>query len=238
MLKIKTKAFLIHLLSSLAVITGFVFWLNLVVFPSGLADSENIWEAVKILLIVDLVLGPLITFVIYKPNKKNLKVDITIIALLQLLALLYGGYVMYQQRPLIVAFNVKEFEVITAAELHNATNEDIPSNFSSSSPKLVYVLPPQNEEELARYFMSNTPIQNDPARYYEIDDHTSTIIKKSLSLATLKEKIKSESAFSKAQKTLDKNNNYHAFYLRGSSGNRSVIIIDIEQKDIIKVLSH
>ena len=48
---------------------------------------------------VDIILGPILTFIIYQKNKKSLKFDLFIIACIQISAIGYGVYSMYGGRP-------------------------------------------------------------------------------------------------------------------------------------------
>jgi hypothetical protein len=64
-----------------------------------------------------MVLGPLLTLIAFKSGKPSLKFDLCGIVLLQLGALLYGGMIIYQQRPAFVVFGVDRFTTIPAAEV-------------------------------------------------------------------------------------------------------------------------
>ena len=83
----------IHLLISIA-IAGAVLALML-----GLWYGPTLFQAMGgaglalILIGVDVVLGPALTLVVFRSGKRGLKFDLTAIALLQVVALLYGCYV-------------------------------------------------------------------------------------------------------------------------------------------------
>ncbi len=73
MFKTKLKASGIHLLLSLIVISlaiGLIiyFW-----FPSSLVRVSNFKEIALLIVVIDLILGPLLTFIVFKPKKKGLK---------------------------------------------------------------------------------------------------------------------------------------------------------------------
>lgn len=68
---------------------------------------------------IDICLGPLLTFVVYKPNKNSLKFDLSVIALLQLSALLYGASVMFNTRPVFNVFTKDVFQVASATDIDN-----------------------------------------------------------------------------------------------------------------------
>lgn len=66
---------------------------------------------------VDLIIGPLLTALVYKPGKRTLKLDLTVIALLQLAALGFGVHTMAQARPVYVVASFDRFEVVSAYQL-------------------------------------------------------------------------------------------------------------------------
>jgi hypothetical protein len=69
---------------------------------------------------VDVVLGPLITLVIFKSGKKGLKFDLAVIALLQVSALVYGVHAVYVVRPVYMVYNVDRFSLVAAVDLDPA----------------------------------------------------------------------------------------------------------------------
>ena len=83
---------------------------------------------------VDVVIGPLITLVVYNPIKKSLRFDLAVVALLQMGALVYGVYVVYMARPVYVVFNVDRFDVVGANEL-------VPGDWQTLAPDEFKTLP-------------------------------------------------------------------------------------------------
>jgi hypothetical protein len=71
---------------------------------------------------VDAALGPLLTFIIASPSKplRTLARDIAVIAVVQLVALVYGSMTLWQGRPLYYAYSVDQISVIQALELDPA----------------------------------------------------------------------------------------------------------------------
>lgn len=116
MLKSKLKASLIHLVLSILLV-GLVigsilfFW-----FPQMFINITDFKEVAMIIITVDLVLGPLLTFVVFKPEKKSLKFDLSVIGAIQLAALIYGAHALYQIHPVYVTFNVDRFTIVTARD--------------------------------------------------------------------------------------------------------------------------
>lgn len=75
---------------------------------------------IVILVGVDIVLGPLLTLVVFNPMKRLLKLDLALIATVQLAALCYGTWVMFEARPAYLVFVVDRFEVISTIDVSAA----------------------------------------------------------------------------------------------------------------------
>src|SRR6266498_743017 len=75
--------------------------------------------ATLVLLIAgcDVVLGPLITLIVFRSGKKGLALDLTMIGIVQSLALTYGIYTMFEARPAFTVFAVDRFEVVAANDI-------------------------------------------------------------------------------------------------------------------------
>jgi hypothetical protein len=118
-MKFRLKAFSLHLLGSataLTVILGTLYfgWYR---WPGWyLADAT---EVVAILIGVDLVLGPLMTFVIASSRKsrRELTRDIGIIVAVQACALIYGATSLWNGRPLYYAFSVNQLQMVQAYDI-------------------------------------------------------------------------------------------------------------------------
>ncbi len=113
------------------------FW-----YPSPYFNVSGGWEGLKIAASVDLVLGPLLTFVIFNTKKdpKKRTMDLSIIVFIQLLALLWGMVTIYQQRPVATVFWLGSFLTVIASDF-TEQNVDLTvlDNFGESHPVLVYV---------------------------------------------------------------------------------------------------
>jgi hypothetical protein len=109
---------------------------------------------VLLLVGVDVVIGPLITLIIFKPGKKGLKFDLTVIAMLQAVALGYGVTIAAEARPVYTVFVVDRFEVVAPnaldkGELARVTNPEFKS-MSWTGPRMAGVRKPDNTVEANR----------------------------------------------------------------------------------------
>lgn len=168
----KFRAFAVHLsLSALAIglYLGLVF---LAWYPYPYFQIENVWDVIHIVVGVDLVLGPLMTFVVFSPGKKTLKFDLSIIALIQFSALLWGMHVTYTQRPVYVAIFDYSFEVVANSEVDTSKLKDpqLRVPWWGGAPKLVYVNLPFTDAEIAalgKKSLAKGKTVSAMAQYYE-----------------------------------------------------------------------
>lgn len=118
------KAGLIHLTISATIAAAVLALMLLVWYPYPLFAAVGGQQVLMILLGVDLSLGPLVTLIIFNTQKsrKALAFDLSIIAALQIAALIYGMSVVFHARPVFVVFSKNSFDLVTANAL---SDEDI-----------------------------------------------------------------------------------------------------------------
>lgn len=129
----RIRAFLIHLAASgviacLAIALVFLVW-----YPSPLATATGVKAIFLMMLGVDVMIGPLLTLIVYKPGKKSLRMDMTIIIVLQLAALIYGLWTMAQARPAWIVFNNDRFDIGQSNELDRRFVADARSEYRDVS---------------------------------------------------------------------------------------------------------
>lgn len=113
----RLKAFTLHLSVSATIffiVLGFILvrW-----YPPPYFAYDGGWRGIRIVFGVDIVLGPLLTLIVYKPGKRGLKLDLTVIALIQLAALTYGITTVYRQRTALVVFFRGAFYTVAGAQI-------------------------------------------------------------------------------------------------------------------------
>jgi hypothetical protein len=114
------KASGIHLLLSAAIVGTVVLVMLVVWYPWPLFKAAGGSQLTFILAAVDVTIGPLITLIIFKTGKKSLRFDLTVIALLQLTALVYGVQTVYRARPIYLVFTHDRFELVMAKDIDPA----------------------------------------------------------------------------------------------------------------------
>lgn len=141
----------LHLLISAAIATAVLLMMLLVWYPRPLFTAEGGSSLLLILVGVDVVIGPLITLIIFKSGKPGLRFDLWAIAILQTCALIYGSHVVFIARPVFIAFVVDQFETVRANELDPADLAQARSpdyrTLPLTGPVLIAVEPPTDEKE-------------------------------------------------------------------------------------------
>lgn len=149
------RAALVHLSIS-AVLVGcvlaLVFW---VWYPSPTIEVIGASSIVLLLIGVDLVIGPLLTLIIYKHGKPGLKFDLFVIAALQLSALVYGANRLYYEKPDYMVFVVDRLEFVSKNQLdQSAIRFDELRTNQFGKLLQVYAKAPEDPDEHSRYLDS------------------------------------------------------------------------------------
>ncbi len=124
----------IHLLISAGIAAIALYVLLRVWYPPPFFTGEGGNDLLFILIAVDVVLGPLITLIIFKSGKPSLRFDLTVIGLVQVSALVYGLHVMFLARPVYVVLALDQFETVRANDLEDADIAQAPNPLFRSLP--------------------------------------------------------------------------------------------------------
>ncbi|MDE2413650.1 MAG: hypothetical protein KGM60_02735 [Comamonadaceae bacterium] len=86
-----------------------------------------------LILIVDVVCGPIMTLVLASPTKlhREMRLDIALVGIIQAAALVYGLNVVWSARPAVLAFENDRLVVVAANEITHAELAGAPSGFQS-----------------------------------------------------------------------------------------------------------
>lgn len=168
----RKKAVLLHLAVSALLGAASMALLFGLWYPPPYFSAAGAGRLALLLIGVDVGLGPLLTFVVYKPGKKGLKFDLFVIAGLQLAALAYGLHAAAVSRPVFLVFAVDRFELVAANQISDADlalgTEARFRRRSWTGPQLVYGEMPTDPKERSELAFSGTEgrdLQNQP-RYF------------------------------------------------------------------------
>jgi len=143
-LKTRLAAAGLHLLMSALVISLSLSVIYFVWYPKPFYIIHSVFDAVKIVLLVDLVLGPLLTLVVFNRQKprKVLMRDMSIILIIQISALSWGMHVTYKMRPVYFVFQGDTFFPVVKEEINSDDSNDAVARPAIwQSPKTVYIEP-------------------------------------------------------------------------------------------------
>jgi len=144
------QAFVIHLLISSAILGGFLCIVFFIWYPQPFFVVEGLVQIVWVLVGVDIVLGPTLTLIVFKPGKPSLKWDMSIIAGIQIIGFIYGAHTFYVERPAFaVIYDSDYFDVIPASDMKDVSKLDPALKYSSiGGPLYIFVEAPTNIDEL------------------------------------------------------------------------------------------
>jgi len=137
----KLKATAVHLSMSILVFIYLAYQIYYNWYPEPYFSVDGGWPGIRLVGAVDLVLGPLITFLIFDPSKSRRAImfDLITIAVIQLAALSYGIYSTYSQRPVAVVV-IDQFVYSTTIEQFAgslASTSEL-RRFSDEKPPIIY----------------------------------------------------------------------------------------------------
>jgi len=165
------KAASIHLVVSFLLALVTFLLLFFVWYPPPLFAAAGGDRLVVLLITIDIVIGPLLTLVVFRAGKPGLRLDLAVIGVLQVAALLYGVHVMADARPVWLVHAVDRFIAVSANAIDDADRAAAPPQFRSPSwtgPRVVSARLPESQEEQLQQLgtaLAGKDIEREP-RYY------------------------------------------------------------------------
>ncbi len=100
-LKGRLKALGIHLIFSTLIFAVFLYVMLVYWYPAPHFQINGGWQGLKIMIPIDFIIGPFLTFCLVNPRKgkKELTLDLSLVAIIQIALLIYGIDKVYSQRP-------------------------------------------------------------------------------------------------------------------------------------------
>lgn len=204
-----------------------------------LAKATGVTQIFFILLFIDIIIGPCLSWLVYKEGKKTLRFDLSVIIFIQIIALFYGIYTIEQGRPVWLVFNVDRFELVRKNEL-------VDSNIQQAQPKFQQApwLKPQfaatefakdieqrNNEMFVEVF-SGISISQRPERYVELTQAKAQIQQRALPL----EELESYNSKTEVEQTLGKYPNTNAWLPLKANAIDMVVLINKEKAEVIQIV--
>ena len=193
------KAAGIHLLASATVAGALVAVMLTVWYPWPLFEIAGGSGLMVILVGVDVVLGPLITLIIFRAGKKGLKYDILFIAALQLAALAYGVYAVYSVRPVYLVYTIDRFDLVAANDLEDedlaGAKEEAFRHRPLGRPQYIATIMPQDasgRQKIMESGLAGKDIHQFPQYYTAYDTQARTALAQAKPIKKLQERDPAE----------------------------------------------
>jgi hypothetical protein len=133
----KFRAFGWHVLISAGVGVALLALCWFVWYPEPMLIALGGHEIFFLILAIDVIVGPLLTLIVYKPAKSSLTFDLAVIGTLQVSAAIYGVSTILEARPVYIASLGKEFHVIQATEVTDENLKKAEASMPLWGPRLV-----------------------------------------------------------------------------------------------------
>jgi len=146
------KASFKHFLSSLLIVGALGFFIIAVWYPWPYYELLNVSKLIFLMLVVDVVCGPLLTFIVWNSGKsrKEKNFDLSVIVLLQISAACYGLNTAANGRPVYLVYEVDRMIVVTASEIDYNELPKAEAHFqrlSWTGPRVIGTRAPANSDE-------------------------------------------------------------------------------------------
>ena len=133
--------------AGLSALLVFALW-----YPYPYREISGGRELFLIVVAVDVVLGPLLTFTIFNRAKpwRELRRDLAVVGLLQLAGLGYGLWTVAVARPVHLVFEIDRFRVVHAIDVPEELMNNVPRDIEAmpwTGPTLLSIRPFKDEKE-------------------------------------------------------------------------------------------
>lgn len=158
-IRTRLLASLIHLTGS-ALVAGVAAYLVFGIwYPSPFSAISGGIELFYLLVGVDVAVGPLLTFAVFDRRKPRVELrrDLLIIVVLQLLAMAYGLHTMAIARPVVLALETDRFRVVTAQAVLEQELSQAPAGLQTiswSGPRILNTRVPSSAEKADAVMMA------------------------------------------------------------------------------------
>ncbi len=151
LIKSKFKAAGIHLCISSVIFLVLAYFIVFEWYPFPYFTADGGWQGVRIVALIDMVLGPFLTLVIFNPSKsiREIRFDLGVIALAQISVLVWGIYTVHNERPVAVVHWDGEFYTVASKNFKVRNISLVQLNqFSEEKPPLIHAYHPVDPIEL------------------------------------------------------------------------------------------
>lgn len=141
LIKSKFKAAGIHLGISSVIFLILAYYIIFEWYPFPYFTADGGWQGIRIVALIDMVLGPFLTLIIYNQSKskREIRFDLCVIAMVQISVLIWGIYTVNSERPAAVVHWDGEFYTLPAKSFKNQgiSLKEL-RQFSDEKPPLIH----------------------------------------------------------------------------------------------------
>lgn len=190
----RIKYFLTHVLVSILVAVICLSIVFFIWYPSPLAKAVGVTNIFLMLVVIDVIVGPLFSLLVYKDGKKTLKMDLVCIAIVQVLALGYGIFNIAQARPVWIVQDGHLFELVRNNDLAKEGLADAQPEYQKVSwgqPQITAVKSSESDKDnnanLMKELESGIPASFRPERYTRVNHEKQRLLNQAKNLSELEQ---------------------------------------------------
>ena len=195
-MKFRMRASGLHFLISAAVALVFGLLVFLLWYPPPFALLAGGLSLFAMLVGIDVVLGPFLTALVANPNKPwpELRRDIGLIVVVQLLAFGYGAHTIALARPVHLVFEVDRLAVVSAADIDaDQLTKALPAyrTLPWTGPTLIAARKSESSAEMTRSLdmgLQGVDISMQPERWIDYTANAAAVLKKARPVQLLLDK--------------------------------------------------
>lgn len=196
-MSLRVRASGLHFLISASIALLASLLVFLVWYPSPYSTLAGGLALFAMLVGIDVILGPVLTALVASPTKPSaeLRRDIGLIVLVQLLAFGYGMYTIAMARPVHLVFEVDRLQVVTAADIEpSQLGQALPEyrQLPWTGPTLLAARKSASQEEMLRGLdlgMQGLDLAMQPERWVSYASYADVVFNKARPVKVLLEKF-------------------------------------------------
>ena len=180
------------LVAAAAGLLVFALW-----YPWPYREISGGRELFRLVVLVDVALGPLITFAIFNRAKPRteLRRDLAVVALLQFAGLAYGLWTVHLARPVHLVYEIDRFRVVHQVEIPQELADRVPPGIAlapAGGPTVIALRPFRDQRENTEFTLAalqGLPLSARPELWQPYPEARERVLQAAKPLADLKRRF-------------------------------------------------